>query len=78
MVASISGSEASVHYTYEEAELPGIGVIPGMSRLVAASVHDAAGAQVSTRRYHYEDPSDPCFNPGSTLSSLPLGIPARK
>ncbi|NHZ91346.1 hypothetical protein F2P45_20345 [Massilia sp. CCM 8733] len=56
-IASISGASGSVRYEYEQMELPGSGPIEGMGRLVGVHFFDRAGAEISSRTYHYEDPN---------------------
>ncbi|MDM5182325.1 hypothetical protein PO883_34770, partial [Massilia sp. DJPM01] len=58
VIASISNATGSVRYEYEHAAVPGYGPIEGMDRLVGVHFLDRAGAEISARSYHYEDPSD--------------------
>ncbi|MDQ1924314.1 DUF6531 domain-containing protein [Massilia pseudoviolaceinigra] len=57
-IASISNATGSVRYEYEPAAIPGYGPIKGMDRLVGVHFLDRAGAEISSRAYHYEDATD--------------------
>ncbi|WP_166888591.1 RHS repeat-associated core domain-containing protein [Massilia sp. CCM 8734] len=56
-IASITGASGGVRYEYEQADIPGSGPIEGMERLVGVHFLDRAGAEISSRTYHYEDPN---------------------
>lgn len=58
VVASITGADLSVHYEYDQVNIPPIGNIPGTERLVKVIVNDAGGSPLTTRQYHYEDPKN--------------------
>ncbi|HEX8615486.1 MAG TPA: RHS repeat-associated core domain-containing protein [Telluria sp.] len=54
-IVSITSASGSVGYEYEQADIPGYGPIEGMGRLVGVHFLDRAGAEISSRTYHYED-----------------------
>lgn len=56
VVDSIAGSDLTVHYEYDQAEIPSSGPIPGTERLVKVKVNDAGGSPQTSKQYHYEDP----------------------
>lgn len=56
-IVSMTGASGSVRYEYEQADIPGIGPIEGMARLVSVHFLDRVGADMASRTYHYEDPN---------------------
>lgn len=55
-ISKISGSEGSVHYSYDWLHLPGNDTeAPFTKRLIAVEYFDAAGTSTGKKLYHYED-----------------------
>lgn len=65
-IASITGPEGSVKYSYDWRGVVPENEIPYTRRLLAVEYFDAAGTSIGRRQYHYEDESNRYFFTGIT------------